>query len=653
VAALLPALVLGLVFLVALTKSLRLRLGFLASAIVCACYLAAVTESLSPFGALRPIPVFVAWIAAAAASLLWILLHRDRVWLALRGAWAMARNSAARLDPVEWLCVCGIAVILCITAVTALASPPNTVDVMDYHMPRVSEWVLRRSIDFFPTHYLVQLFYPPLAEWTILHLNLLAGDDRFANIVQWFGFFGSIVAISLIARLIGGDRRAQLVSALLCATLPQGVLAASGAKNDWTATFCLCASCVFLLRWALAERPAISDAVFAGLALGLAVLTKGTTYLFAPAILLGCLASIRRRPRLQKAWHLLLLPLLVLALNSGQYVRNYRLTQSPIGYSSPNGDGYEPWRSSSFTPQRVAANVIRNAALHFGTRSEHLNAAIGGPLAAVIRALGVDPNDPATTWTNSPFRLNKYSFNEYYAGNPLHLLLFLAAAGWIFCFWKNSSPALRCFMLGVIAAYLFYCAYVPWNRWGARLQLTPFALSCAVVGCVLVRGLKRLLVPALSLSTLMALPSALLNTNRPLIGTGGHANILRASRDQLDFIDAPQRKEPYLAAIAEIQKTGCRVIGVDTSQDIEQFEYPFFAAFNSPDGHYSVRDVGVRNSSIRFASAVDRLPTCSVICLACENNPGKMRQYMTQLPRVKQLPRLVLFLDESPVHLAH
>jgi hypothetical protein len=337
------------------TKPLGLRISILISAIVCACYVTATTESLSAGRAFTPLAVVTVWAAAAGVCLAWMMLRWDRLREVILRVQDRASNALKRLDPVEWLCLLGIVGTLLATGLTAVISPPNTGDVMDYHMPRVSEWILRQSTGLFPTHYLVQLFYPPLAEWTILHLYMLAGDDRFSNLVQWLSFGGSIIAVSLIAKLFGGNRRAQLVSALLCVTLPEGVLAASGAKNDWTATLWLAAACVFLLRWARAEEPRMSDSVLAGLALGLAALTKGTTYIFAPAILLACVAAIRRRPVSRRAWQLLLLPLLVLVLNTPQYVRNYKLTGSPIGYSSPNGDGYENWRSSSFTPQRVAA----------------------------------------------------------------------------------------------------------------------------------------------------------------------------------------------------------------------------------------------------------------------------------------------------------
>jgi hypothetical protein len=631
-AAFLPIVVLFLLcWMIICRENLGLRLSVLISAIFCGCYLAAVTESLSLAHAITPLAVLAAWTAPACACLIWILIHgremRD-VFLRVR-----LRSTALlkRLDRVEWICLIGIAAAVAATGLTALLSPPNTGDAMDYHMPRVSEWILRRSVGLFPTHYLAQHFY------------LLAGDDRFSNLVQWFNYGGSILAVSLVAKLLGGNQRSQVVSALLCATLPQGVLAASGAKNDWTATFWLVVSCVFLLRWCRAEEPRWRDALLAGLALGLAVLTKGTTYLFAPFILLGCLGSIQRRPMLRRAWQLAFLPLLVVLLNAPQYARNYELSGSPIGFSSPNGDAYEVWRCTSYTPQRIAANVIRNAALHLGTRSNRVNGTITNVLAAGIRMLGVDPNDPATTWSNSPFRVNAYSVDEFFAGNPLHLLLIVCATAWILWRWRHFSRAQVCFMLGVIGAYVLFCAMIPFSRWAARLHLAPFALGCAVVGIVLVQEWRRLAMPVVVLTMLAALPDALVNVNRPLLGFKGNASVLRATNEDLYFADQRQRESPYHAAEAEIRRRGCRIIGVDSSQDVEQFEYPLFEAFPSLKGFYSIRDTGVQNVSARFVSPVDRSAPCAVICLACATSEQKMHQYLAQLPTVKELPGLVVF----------
>jgi hypothetical protein len=70
--------------------------------------------------------------------------------------------------------------------------------------------------------------FRPLAEYAIMHFNLLWGSDRFVNFVEFFAMLGSIVGTSLIARQLGAGRRGQALAAIIAATIPEGVLEASG-----------------------------------------------------------------------------------------------------------------------------------------------------------------------------------------------------------------------------------------------------------------------------------------------------------------------------------------------------------------------------------------------------------------------------------------
>jgi len=82
-----------------------------------------------------------------------------------------------------------------------------------------------------------QLFNPPWAEFAMLHLALLGGDERWANGVQWFSMLGSLAGVSLIAKHLGAAARGQLFSALFCATIPMGILQAAGTQNDYVTAF--------------------------------------------------------------------------------------------------------------------------------------------------------------------------------------------------------------------------------------------------------------------------------------------------------------------------------------------------------------------------------------------------------------------------------
>jgi hypothetical protein len=55
---------------------------------------------------------------------------------------------------------------------------------MSYHLARVAHWGQNHTVAFYPTHIVRQLYQPPWAEYAMLHLYILAGGDRLANLVQ-------------------------------------------------------------------------------------------------------------------------------------------------------------------------------------------------------------------------------------------------------------------------------------------------------------------------------------------------------------------------------------------------------------------------------------------------------------------------------------
>src|ERR1700680_2901303 len=108
-----------------------------------------------------------------------------------------------------------VMLILAAVGLTAWVAPPNTYDSMTYHMSRVAHWIADRTIDFYPTNIVRQLDQPPLAEYTILQLQILAGDDQFANLVQWFSMAGCVVGASLIAQQLGSQVRGHILAAIV------------------------------------------------------------------------------------------------------------------------------------------------------------------------------------------------------------------------------------------------------------------------------------------------------------------------------------------------------------------------------------------------------------------------------------------------------
>ena len=224
-----------------------------------------------------------------------------------------------------------IAFYLAITFLVAIVAPPNTNDSMQYHMSRVMHWIVNRSVDFFPTPSDRQLWMPPFAEYAILHFQILAGSDLFANLVQWLAMVGSVIGVSLIASRLGAGQKGQVFAALFAVTLPMGVLQSTSTQTDYVAAFWG----VCFAFFAISESNRFIDessgrlsinSILLALAFGLGILTKGTFVVCAVPFLIWLLGVLVWKRKWKTAIALAMLGLAgLLLLNASLWWKNYLL----------------------------------------------------------------------------------------------------------------------------------------------------------------------------------------------------------------------------------------------------------------------------------------------------------------------------------------
>lgn len=643
----LPLAAYGLLFLIAGPGSAGRRAAALHAAVLWAVTVLAITETLSLFRALAVPGLAGAWMLAdlAAAAYLW---RRAAPIESLR---ALCRDALFRFDPMEIALLLGILFLLAGVGVAALVSPPNTTDAMVYHMPRIVHWLHNRSVSFYATQELRQLKMPPWAEYSMLQFHGLSGGDRFDNLVQWFSLAGSIAGVSLIAGLLGAGVRGQVFAAFLCATIPQGLLEASGAKNDCVAALWLVALVYYLLRFR--QDPTARNVWGIGGALGLACLTKTVAFVLAPPLVLSlALLQAPGRARGKYIPRVALAALLALALNAPHFARNYSLFHTPLGPSAEAPPAGFKYTNDRLGPAQTLSNVLRNLALHATTPLASLNRAMEAGIIRVLGIAGESANDPATTWDRTEFHVPPLNFHEATAGNPVHAALILLVCGFLFWRWRaRETRAVLLLSIGLLASFLLFCAVFKWQPWHTRLHLPLFVLGAAVAGAVLSRYWSRAATAVLGMLMLLyAIPEAFANPLRPLIGRVGW-NIFSRPRRDLYFADLRDRMAPYQAAAKFVESSQCQDIGLDLSQ--EPLEYPLLALLNDLRGDRPIRNVYVTNESRVYDAATERRAAC-VICPNCALRRPGWEALARQFGAVNQFGGvLVLSGPPSPIAAAN
>jgi hypothetical protein len=231
--------------------------------------------------------------------------------------------TSLRWGKFEIALALGISGILLLLFIIAVVSPPNNVDSFIYHMSRVVHWAQNQSLRHYPTYRDHQLIKPIWAESAILHMRILWGSDRPANLVQWFSMVGSVIGVTGIASLFGANRKGKWLAAIFAVTIPMGILQSTSTQNDYATAFWVVCMAYFVV---LSMKRELSKFEFVCLALsfGLGVLTKGTFFVYFPPLLaLFFLARLRKRGFLKSAAYGLILILVVAVLNTPFWSRNW------------------------------------------------------------------------------------------------------------------------------------------------------------------------------------------------------------------------------------------------------------------------------------------------------------------------------------------
>jgi len=440
-----------------------------------------------------------------------------------------------------------------------------------------------------------------------MHLQLLSGGDYYANLVQYFSMLGSLLGVSLIAEYLGADERGQVFAAVIAGTIPMGILQASSTQNDYVVSFWL-VCCVYYLL--LNEKsPSYRYSLGVGISLGLALLTKGTAYIYALPFLFWwlCRASLFD----WKLWKAtIIIAIIAVAINLGHYARNVDLYGHPLGPGQEESTGFK-YMNECFTVSAFVSNIAKNLALHIGTPSDWVNETLEQGILLLHSVLAIGINDPRTTWSGTVFHIPRPSTHEDNAGNPLHLLLVLLSLASYLA--SKDCPRRRIlggYGVATVSTFLLFAFLLKWQPWHSRLHLPFFVLFSPFSAVVLSSWSKRRIADMLVIGLIIvSLPWVFHNKSRSLVSS---SSVLITDRIEQYFVNRPYLEEPYMGAISFVKSTGCLDIGLFLGLD--DWEYPLWVLLGwNSRSRIRLEHVNVQNISAMKASTFNSFNPCAII----------------------------------------
>ena len=563
-----------------------LRQSFVYAATVYTLCLVVATELLSVWNILVFEVLLLFWMGLTIVSGIYLYFYSD--W-----------NTVHRTFNGSWLQFCAskalwaVALVWSIVLAIAIVYPPINWDSMVYHMPRVAMWAQQGSIDHFPTTVLRQLFNPPLAEWNILHFQILSGSDRFANVVQWLALVGCSIAASLITRELKQSLKVQVLALVIAVTLPMGLLQGSSTQNDLVVAFWLLTFALFAMQYI--RKPTAAHMSFCGLALGFALLTKGTAYVYAPPLatallLYGIIHATAARPRLKLLSAAAVVIALTLLLNNGHWARNWSL------FGNPWSTGDYEYRNAEVSIAVTWSNLVRNAALHLGVPSDRINAVT----SEIVRGiLGPLIDDPTATLQGSFALRIAFSKHEDYAGNFLHFWALNIAFAAILLFNRilNFDRIIVFYAVAVILSVLFYNSILTWQIWGSRLHSPLFMLGVPVAAIFVSSLGSRIAKHCAKIFLIMSVPWIIFNQTRPIYSENGQS-LFSVDRITAYFRPLPNLFQGYDGAVEYLEAYKPEEVGIKI--DGYRYVYPLRVLMrqklkNAPKlAHFEVGNVSAK-----------------------------------------------------------
>lgn len=623
-----------LILLCSVLNNTGLRSAILQGYVLFGSILALSTELIS-MNRLISYPSFLILWGSLTCILLFTLIYRIKkntqyLHLLTSRIHSYSARKCSRVYPLL-LAYLPVTLIILITGFMAIYAPANTWDSLAYRLTRVEYWIQYKSLDFYATHDQRQLYVPPFLEMFMLHLRVLSGDDRLANIPQWLALVASVIGVTSITKQLGGNRRQQLLSAYVVSTIPMGVYQAPSTQSDFLTGAWLVCFILFFIHYLLSKQRMWFW--FMALSLGLACLTKPTGFLLGlPFVLWLILHEIR-----QLSWKTLqngvIFTTLFGCIVGGHYLRNYQF------YGSPFGHGNDPTYSIERpTPTKVLSNFVKNLTMHFAVPSPEVNNTLRALVISLHEhLLHLDVNHPDVSWPDA-YYLDHF-WSESSAGNPVHMLIILIC---MFLAIRERNPLVKATTLSTTLALILLFSLLKWQIWVTRLHLPALVIFSPIVGYYLGKMSRKALIPIILILLIQTVPPIFYNYNKPLLGQG---KIFELSRDQMMFVYKPWLFPSFEKLVDFLEQQKFASIGIFYYGD--EWEYPIIRAMRLRNIPYSSKHVSLWHEAAQLEDHTFN-PQAVIFLRSIHQKPdAKFLVYQKRFTNVQHFNHYVVYYNET------
>lgn len=536
-----------------------------------------VTELLSGFHSLNLFSLAIFW--GTFNVILIALLLRNQGKVTLRLMVQKIKFYYQNLLLKEKLLIGVLLILLCLLLAQGLLYPPNNWDSLTYHMSRIMYWIGNESVDYFPTHILRHLYQPPFAEYFILNINLLNGNDFLSNSVELFFLIQCLVVVYALLSMFQTTRLLKLLALFLVITIPAVELQSTTTKNDIVCAFFVLSSLFYSLK--IFKNNSLNSTVFFGLSIGLGFITKGTAYVFmAPILALYGfhILSVTLKDKSVKPIGLATLAMvLALSLNVKHYSRNYTVNKSLLNIDDAEAKAYA---NETMNGKLLLSNLIKNSGLHLGYPIEKNCDSI---IRNAHKAIGVSIDDKRLNYLGIPYQSARAAVtHEDYVTNTLHFILWALAFSFLvfhFLFSKTRNKTEMIIVAVLVAQILLFTGYLKWQPWHTRLHIPIFILSIIpiMLACQKTKWFKGMVWVSIPLLLYSFMFYFVYNNLRPIQNNPIYTKNLRIDDNRFKkyFANQPQLYTEYKVVLEELYDANPKTVGLK----MMDWEYPLFNAY--------------------------------------------------------------------------